>query len=339
MARGQETYLITGAAGQLGCGLQEVWEGTGKAIPRAKEAFDITNSEHVEKRLTALRPDVVINCASYTNVQGAEADRLLCWQVNTEAVQRLAQVCSKHDIALVHISTDFVFGQDHTRVECLKNYDPSHPDACSQAEKIRQACYKETDPVGPLGFYGQTKAAAEHAILREAIENPDFQYYIVRTAGLFEKPWRSARNFPLAIAGRLRNSKVSELPVVSDVITNITYVPHLAQAIRWIVENRNDITVQGVTIPVGIYHITNQGMVSWYRVAEELDRSFGFSAKLKQTSRVAYCKTAGLRPELNPSFTAMCSSKYEGTLGPPMPSWGEAITDWAAQAVEYLQGQ
>ncbi len=338
MPKYEEKYLVTGAAGQLGYCLQNLWGGEeGHALPRAREALDISNPEHVEQWLPRLNPDAVVNCAGYTNVAKAEEERYECWQANVEGVSRLAKICSEREIALVHISSDFVFGQNHSRLAGLQAHDPSQVDAISREEQLRNICYQENDVVGPMGYYGQTKAMAEHVILQEALANPDFQYYIIRTAGLFEQPWRAARNFPYVIANRMRNSQVDTVEVVSDVYTNITYVPHLVEAIRWLVKNRNEITVTGVTIPVGIYHITNTGMASWYEVAEMIDREVGFSGKLRPVRRVEYCQKRGQDPGLSPSFTVLCNNKYDETLGPQLPSWQTAISTWATRASQHFR--
>ncbi len=336
-----EKYLVTGAAGQLGNCLQDDWgEDESCAIPRAREAFDISNREHVDEWLPLLKPDAVINCAGYTNVQQAEVDRFDCWQANVLGVQNLARACSKHGIALFHISSDFVFGQDQSRhAGLLKPHDPTRRKSRKDKDPVRTVCYQESDAVGPVGFYGQTKAMAEHVILQEALENPDFQYYIIRTAGLFERPWRQGKNFPYAIASRLLSHKIASLDVVSDVVTNITYVPHLVKAIRWLVENRNDISVEGVTVPTGIYHITNAGVASWFSIAQCLGMAMGFAGCLRGTTQREYCQSCGQRPELSPSFTGLCSSKYEEVKGPALPSWREAIAEWAEAATEYFGGK
>ena len=333
-----EKYLVTGAAGQLGQHLQNTWGGEeGNALPRAKEAFDISDRAQVEEWLPGMNPDAVVNCAGYTNVQRAEEDRLACWRANVVGVQNLARVCSANDIALFHISSDFVFGQDEDRhPQRLPALDPTRRKNPTREQQERSVCYDEADAIGPVGFSGQTKAMAEHVILQEALANPDFQYYIIRTAGMFEPTWRLGRNFPYAIASRLLSDTIREVEVVSDVVTNITYVPHIANALRWLVEKRNEISVEGVTIPVGIYHITNTGMASWWEIAQHLDQLMGFSGKLRATSRIEYCKKHGLRAELSPACTALCSNKYEETLGPSMPTWQEGLAAWAKEATRYL---
>ena len=160
-----EKYLITGASGQLGHALQLAFGGEdGNAMARPHEALDITDTTQVSKWLPVAKPDVVINCAAYTNVPQAEKDREQCWRVNALGVDNLARICSEKDIPFFHISTDFVFGQDFARCAMAK-LDPRKPVLDPEAARRAQAAYTEDCPVGPVGYYALSKAAGEHAVL------------------------------------------------------------------------------------------------------------------------------------------------------------------------------
>lgn len=330
--RNEEKYLITGAAGQLGHALQILWGGDeGHAMPRAHEAFDITNERDVLGWLPEARPDAVVNCAGYTRVPQAEIDREACWRANVLGVELLCQACSANEIPLFHLSTDFVFGQDLSRSRQLVQYtDPTSEALSIVAQDLR---YHEYDPIGPMGYYAQCKAAAEHVILKHAAENFDFQYYIVRTGGLFEDAWRTSANFPYSTVRALLGQTVTKFSVVRNVFTNVTYVPHLAKALRWMVENRDTITVEdGVMVPVGIYHITNTGMTTWYEVATHIARYLSRGDKLVPTTLRDYCKRENRDPNLSPTFTCLCQSRYEATRGPKLPPWQEAVKTWSSKA-------
>lgn len=333
----EEKYLITGAAGQLGYALQDFWGGDeGHAMPRAHEAFDITREQHVLEWLPRMRPDAVVNCAGYTQVFKAETEREECWRTNVLGVELLCQACSENEIPLFHISTDFVFGQDFARSGRLLQYAEPSPEALDVVEG--DLCYREYDPVGPVGHYAQCKALAEHVILKHATENPDFQYYIIRTGGLFEIPWRAGTNFPYIVARILLGKTVVKLPVVRDVFTNVTYVPHLVKALQWMVENRDAISVEeGVMVPVGIYHVTNTGMTTWYDVAIHIAQYLGRTGRLAPTTRRDYCRRTKRDPNLSPAFTCLCQSRYGATQGPGMPSWQEAVKDWSSKARTYFR--
>jgi len=334
-----EKYLITGAAGQLGYALQAAFGGEDRnAMPRARESFDITDTEQVRERIVAVKPDVVINCAAFTDVPRAERDRETCWRVNALGVDNLARACSEHNIPLFHISTDFVFGQDFARCAGRK-FDPTQSPLLDLAEaKRQQALYTEECPVGPVGFYAMSKAAGEHALLTRAAQNPEFNYFIIRTAGLFEKPWRQANNFPFKIARKLFKGGHEPVNVVADVFTNICYVDHLVAAIKWMVESRDEWSSEvGPVVANGIYHIANQGNASWCDIAKRIASRLGTGPHVQASSRQEYASSIGMPESSTPSFTCLDLGKYHETFGPPMPTWQTAIDLWCEQAKKYFR--
>ena len=334
-----EKYLITGAAGQLGQTLQCVFGGEeGSAMGRARESFDIADTENVSDWIPTIRPDAVINCAAYTNVPQAEKDREQCWKVNTLGVDNLARTCSAHNIPLFHISTDFVFGQDFSRCMSRGMADMSS-DRWRESREARLAMlYREECPVGPLGYYAMTKAAGEHAILNHAAANPDFDYYIIRTAGLFSLPSQNQNNFPYKIARKLVKKNGQPLKIVADVYTNICHVDHLAEALKWMVENRNEWSSEiGPVVGKGIYHICNRGEASWFEIAERIAGHLGYGSDVVPCTREQYADSMGLRPGSIPSYTCMDTSKYHDTFGPPMPTWQAAVDAWLVSAKGYFR--
>jgi dTDP-4-dehydrorhamnose reductase len=329
-----EKFLITGASGQLGHALQLAFGGEeGNAMPLAREALDIADTEQVLRTVAATKPDVVINCAAYTNTSQAEKDREQCWRANALGVDNLARACVENEIPLVHISTDFVFGQDFARC----NGRPADPTPASAEALRNQFLYTEECPVGPIGFYAQTKAAGEHALLTRAAANPEFTYYIIRTAGLFEKPWRQVRNFPFAVTRKLLKDGGEPVEVIGDVFTNICYVDHLVAALTWMVKNRNEWSSQvGPVVAPGIYHIANRGAASWFEVAQRIAYNMGCRGLVRATTREQYATKWGLPPHSTPSFTCLDLGKYHDSFGPAMPDWTVAVDDWCTQAKKYF---
>lgn len=334
-----EKYLITGAAGQLGYALQLAFGGEeGNAMPRAREAFDITDTDLVNNRIAAVKPDVVINCAAYTNVPQAERDREKCWRVNALGVDNLARVCSDNGIPLFHISTDFVFGQDFARCSGRQPDPTRRLSLDPEAARRQQSLYTEECPVGPVGFYAMSKAAGEHALLTRAAQNPEFNYFIIRTAGLFEKPWRQMNNFPFKITRKLLKDGGEPVQVVRDVFTNICYVEHLVSAIKWMVENRNEWSSEiGPVVAPGIYHIANQGHASWFEIAQRIASRMGSAAMVRSSTRKDYADAIGMPESSSPSFTCLDLGKYHDTFGPPMPTWQVAVDEWCDLAKKYFR--
>lgn len=189
-------FLITGANGQLGKCLQDILPAEKLVLTDVAE-LDITDEKAVmafgEKHpLTA-----IINCAAYTNVDKAESEPELARKINVNGPANLAKLAAVKDIALVHISTDYVFdGTAHTPIP-------------------------EDTPVHPLGVYGQTKWEGEQAVLKYAKTA-----IILRTAWLYS-PY--GKNFVKTML-KLGTER-SELKVVADQFGTPTYGPHLAQAI------------------------------------------------------------------------------------------------------------
>jgi dTDP-4-dehydrorhamnose reductase len=185
---------ITGADGQLGT---ELCRQLGpSAVPLCWPEFELTEHRAVGERLRALRPEAVVNCAAYTQVDRAESEPERCRAVNTLAVENLARICGDLDCPLVQLSTDYVFG----------------------ADAQRRTPYTEANGTGPLNVYGHSKREAEHLI--------------VRTCGLYVRPDKDpvrGRNFvdTMLCLGRER----PHLRVVHDQLCCPSYVPHVARAI------------------------------------------------------------------------------------------------------------
>src|SRR5437868_6709649 len=149
-------YAVLGAVGQLGRDLCPRLGGHVTALTRAEA--DLTRPETLQATLTALRPQVVINCAAYNFVDQAEAEPEAAFAVNAWGVRELARACRAAGCRLVHFSTDYVFGLDAIRTEP----------------------FTEGDAPGPLGVYGLSKLAGEY-LVRSAL--PD--HLVIRTCGLY----------------------------------------------------------------------------------------------------------------------------------------------------------
>ena len=188
--------IITGGLGQLGQALQTILgkhEITVLDLPET----DITNRQSIEKVFGKLRPELVIHCAAFTDVDGCARRPELAYRVNGLGTQNVALACQAHGAEMVHLSTNEVFAGDN----------PSG--------------YEEWMPLHPINQYGRSKAYAETHV-RSILD----RFYIVRTAWLFAP---SGRNFIHAIVDRAQ--KKGQLQVVTDEIGNPTYVKDLAEAI------------------------------------------------------------------------------------------------------------
>src|SRR5262249_36936407 len=152
--------IVTGAAGMLGHDVLAAARADGHDVTALTRAeLDLTDGETTIAAVGALRPEAIINCAGYTDVDGAEADEATADAGNATAPANLAAACANAGARLVHVSTDYVF--DGRRP----------PDAPG---------YLESDPTAPLGAYGRSKLRGEHAVAEACHDHA-----IVRTAWLF----------------------------------------------------------------------------------------------------------------------------------------------------------
>lgn len=210
--------LITGCDGQLGKELQEIIRlgksqlGEIAAIYRDAEVFavdvtdlDITNHAQVETIMEKERPEIVINCAAYTNVDGCERDKDSAFQVNAIGAMQLAKACEKYQAKLCQISTDYVF------------------------EGNSNIPYCEYDRCAPTSAYGASKLMGE-----EYTRDFCSRYFIVRTSWLYGK---YGKNFVKTVI-RLMNEK-HQMTVVNDQFGNPTYANDLAHHILKIILTEN----------------------------------------------------------------------------------------------------
>ncbi|MBR6269310.1 MAG: sugar nucleotide-binding protein, partial [Bacteroidales bacterium] len=155
--------LVTGAGGQLGNELRLLTKGRKRfiftdAVPcDGAQVLDICDPRAVEAFFEANGISAVINCAAYTNVDGAESDVARCRAVNVDGVRNLALAAKRRDAVLIHVSTDYVFDG-----------------------KRRRGAYREDSPCHPESVYGSTKREGELAIRRSRVRG-----IIIRTAWLY----------------------------------------------------------------------------------------------------------------------------------------------------------
>lgn len=194
--------LITGSNGMLGHDLIDVLNDKHELILTTSKTLDITDKEHTVEFIKENKPDIVINSAAYTDVDGCEENRKLAFSVNGEGVRNLAIGCREADCPLVHISTDYVFNG--------KNDTP----------------WVEDDKIGPISVYGKSKLEGEQAI-QEILD----KFFIVRTAWLYGV---NGGNFPKTMLELAKTH--DELTVVYDEVGTPTYTPDLAEAIGKLIE-------------------------------------------------------------------------------------------------------
>ena len=199
--------LVTGAAGMLGTDVVAAAAAGHDVVAFARADLDITDAEAVRAAVRDTQPDAVINCAAYTNVDGAETEEDTATRINGDGAGHLAAAAAESGAHIVHVSTDYVFAGDAT--------EP----------------YREDAPTGPIGAYGRSKLAGELAVQAAAPTS----HSIVRTAWVFGPHGKNFVDTMLKLAATR-----DELTVVDDQLGCPTYTGHLATALITIAEQRSN---------------------------------------------------------------------------------------------------
>jgi dTDP-4-dehydrorhamnose 3,5-epimerase len=283
--------LVVGANGQLGRALHGLL-GDG---PRY-EYVDIDTFDMAADDVATARHwpgyDTIVNAAAFTAVDRAEtADgRQAAWRANVTGVRNLAAVAARYGIRLVHVSTDYVFDGTAGRP------------------------YRETDPVCPLGVYGQTKAAAD------AIVAAVPRHYIVRTSWVIG----DGHNFVRTMAGLA--AKGVDPTVVDDQHGRLTFTADLARGIVHLLDS---------DAPYGLYNLTSEGPIySWADIAARVFELVGADpARVTPVTTAAYYGSADPAQPVSPrpASSALDLTKIEQA--------GFTPRDGDAALVDYLANQ
>jgi dTDP-4-dehydrorhamnose reductase len=202
--------LIIGAAGMLGRAVTRDANRLGHDVVALTRAdLDITDAANVARIVAAADPAAIVNCAAWTDVDGAEAHEAQAQRVNGDGPGHVARAAAEIGARLIHLSTDYVF------------------------DGRRDDLWLESDPVAPLQAYGRTKLAGERAV---AAANPD--HAIVRAGWLFGA---GGRNFADTMLGLI--AERDEVEVVADQAGRPTWTGHLAPALVELAERRGDVGV------------------------------------------------------------------------------------------------
>jgi len=247
---------LVGAEGQLGAAIAHECRPGHDVLEITHSMLDITDDDAVRALMAKAKPDAIVNCAAYNDVDGAEDRPVDALNLNAFAVRALARAADACGCALVHYSTDFVFDGKASRP------------------------YTETDAPNPRGAYAASKLMGEWF----AADAP--RAYVLRVESLFGavSSGRPAKGSVASILKSIQSG--SEARVFEDRTISPTYVMDAAAATRKLLER---------SAPPGLYHCVNSGSCTWLDLAREVARRLGVEPKLVPV-RMADAKLRAERP-------------------------------------------
>ena len=296
--------LVTGANGQLGNEMRIVKKGSQdryiftdvvEAEGQETTILDITDLDAIRKMVADNDVRVIVNCAAWTNVDGAEASEKydIVELLNAKAPENLAIAMKEVNGLLVHISTDYVFGGDPYNTPC-----------------------KEDQTGTPTGVYGLTKLHGE-----QKIQATDCNYVILRTAWLYSE---FGKNFVKTML-HLTATK-PQLKVVFDQVGTPTYAYDLAQAISVLLEDykKEYFNCQLSTVNYsksGVYHYSNEGVCSWYDFTKMIAEIAG-----NTSCDIQPCHSDEFpSPVKRPAYSVLDKTKVKETFGVKVPYWTDSL--------------
>jgi len=248
--------LVAGAGGMLGRDVIRAGERAGLELVALTHAdLDITDAAAVAAAMAENRPDAAVNCAAWTDVDGAEAAHEQAHAVNADGAGNLARAASAASATLLHVSTDYVFTG-------APNLDRSG----------RPRPYVESDRTGPRSVYGQTKLAGEQQVLEASP-----RHAVVRSSWLFGLDGSNFVETMLRLAGQ--NESVQ---VVTDQVGCPSWTGHLAPALIGLLDRE----------VAGLVHLAGAGEVSWNGFAKEVFRQAELACRVEPCTTAQMARAA-----------------------------------------------
>jgi dTDP-4-dehydrorhamnose reductase len=290
--------MVSGASGMLG---HDVMRAGRRArhglVGLAHGELDVADGEAVERAVARVRPEAIVNCAAWTDVDGAEAHPRQAHAVNADGAGNLARAAAAAGVPLVHVSTDYVFSGE-----------------ALQDARGAPRPYVESDSTGPRSVYGQSKLAGEHQVLAASAAHT-----IVRSSWLFGVDGHNFVATMLRLAGE-QPASGSEgavppprpLRVVSDQTGCPTWTGHLAPALLGLIEREIR----------GIVHLSGSGHVSWHGFAREIFRQAELDCPVETATSAQLA-----RPAPRPAWSVMASERSDVL---PMPDWRDGLAGYLA---------
>ncbi len=279
--------LITGADGQLGKCLLNVFEGNAEIYTFNRHALDITDEKLVSATVKSIQPNIIINAAAYTAVDKAEQESDQAYAINALGPKNLAIASSQSNCILIHVSTDYVFDGE------------------------KETPYHEMDRTNPQSVYGQTKLDGENFV-NEFCD----KHIIIRTSWVFSEYGNNFVKTMLKLVGK------DKLNIVADQIGGPTYAMDIAQAILKITDK-----LQTSSEYYGIYHFSGEPYCSWYDFAKCIFNKAKELNLVKKTPEINPIPTLDYpTPAVRPLNSALENTKLSNNFGIQPSNWQTALS-------------
>lgn len=279
--------LLTGSTGQVGYELARSLQGLGEVVALDRAQMDLADLDQVRDMVRSVKPGLIVNPAAYTAVDQAQAEPELAHRINALAPGVMAAEASALGAAMVHYSTDYVFDGSLARA------------------------YVETDTIGPINVYGQTKLAGEQAVAAAGIP-----HLILRTSWVYGM---RGKNFLLTML-RLAQER-EELRVVSDQHGAPTWSRTIAATSAHILAQASAGGSRWWDEHSGVYHLSSQGQTTWCGFAEAIIANAGLACRVTPISSAEYPV-----PAPRPANSVLDSAKLIARFG-ALPEWKVALDE------------
>jgi dTDP-4-dehydrorhamnose reductase len=276
--------LVTGANGQLGNELRKASKNYYgyDFIFTDIDTVDITSADKIAAYIKKSEPDWLINCAAYNFVDKAESEPEKALMINSTAVKNIAEAIKRSECRFIHVSSDYIF------------------DGGSNMP------YNESSAANPLSAYGRSKLEGEKNALQYN------RSMIIRTAWLYSS---FGSNFVKTILCKAREK--DSLKVIFDQTGTPTYAADLAESIMNIISG---VIKNRVAFNAGIYHYSNEGVCSWYDLAEEIVKEAGLQCKIIPILTKDYPAAAR-----RPFYSVLDKTRIKETYNIEIPHWRSSL--------------
>ena len=271
---------LLGANGQLGQDLQSALQQHDLRAFTRKE-FDVTDHSRCRSVLMDLRPEVIVNTTAYHRVDDCESRPELAYAGNVLAVLNLIRIANELDATLVHFSTDYIF-DGKSRVP-----------------------YTETSVPFPLSVYANSKFAGELLVRSTARK-----HLLIRTCGLYGAAGSSGKGGNFVQTMLAKAHRKEPIRVVADQVVTPTYTVDLANQIAFVLQAGH----------LGLFHMTNEGLCSWFEFARAVFDIAGVEANLSPTTSDIF-----KAPAIRPAYSVLENARLKELGLNRMRHWREAL--------------